>query len=174
MSKFFYTRNEVFESKVIYQAFYNEDNNSLVVVLNSGNAYGYDGVSPETFQEFVEANSAGQYYNYYIKGRYTTFDADNFEEFVKDVPVESPNEVRKRVMTTNAAVDSAGNGEVEQVVTATKFTIHYTVGNSDVKTLNMPGNSVDDALAKFNDIADAACDLFDAERVKVTGVMHNF
>lgn len=41
----------------------------LVVELNSGTRYGYEGVSEKEFDDFIHASSPGGHYNYFIKGK---------------------------------------------------------------------------------------------------------
>lgn len=49
---------------------YDEDREMLIVWITDKGPYEYSGVDPETYQEFVEAASKGQFFNAEIKPTY--------------------------------------------------------------------------------------------------------
>ena len=59
-----------FDSSVIKFATYN-DCWILRIRFTSGKDYTYDDVPPEVWEEFVEAESQGKYFNEHIRGEYS-------------------------------------------------------------------------------------------------------
>jgi len=57
-------------SSVIAGVSYSEWSRSLVVYFRSGRAYTHLGVPVEVYRGLIEAESAGRFYNAYIRGRY--------------------------------------------------------------------------------------------------------
>lgn len=65
-----YTHHKFFGSSVLSEAFYSSETGDLFVILNSGARLGYKDVPQYIWDYFVEANSAGRFWNAYIKGGY--------------------------------------------------------------------------------------------------------
>lgn len=61
-------------SSVIAFASYNVVTRTLTIEFQSGKIYAYDGVPSYIFDELLETASAGRYFNYYIKDKYSTRD----------------------------------------------------------------------------------------------------
>lgn len=77
-------------SEVIKEVFYNKDTLELYVVLHSSNIAGYTGVGEHEYKGFSNSGSAGQYWNWYIKGNYSTTSGDvNFVPFSEPVNINS-------------------------------------------------------------------------------------
>ena len=68
------TRTPIPHSSVIAFASYNVVTRTLTIEFQSGKTYAYDGVPEYVFDELLETNSAGRYFNYYIKDKYPTRD----------------------------------------------------------------------------------------------------
>lgn len=104
-------------SEVVKEVFYNANSKELYVVLHSGTIAGYHGVWEDEYNGFCTSASAGQYWNWYIKGKYNTLSGDvNFvpyEETSSDAVMKNPEK------TFNVTV--AVNGE-----------LRFTVYNSDI------------------------------------------
>lgn len=60
------------ESSVIKSVGYNPATHVLEIEFQSGRVYQYEGVAKWVYEEFREAHSLGQYFNWHIKGSYTT------------------------------------------------------------------------------------------------------
>ena len=56
----------------IHEIIYQPASRTLEIYFHSGHAYCYAGVPSRIFQEFLEAPSAGRFYNRRIKGQYTS------------------------------------------------------------------------------------------------------
>lgn len=72
-------------SEVVKEVFYNKDTQELYVCLHSGTIAGYTGVREAEYVGFSQSQSAGKYWNWYIKGNYSTTSGD-----VNFVPVSEP------------------------------------------------------------------------------------
>jgi hypothetical protein len=57
-------------STAISQIEYDELSQELIVTFTSGRTYTYDSVPPAVYSQFLGAESKGQFFNEYIKGRY--------------------------------------------------------------------------------------------------------
>jgi hypothetical protein len=103
MTDFVYTDSFTTEgtSSVIADVFYNSNNRQLVVALNSGILCGYSDVEPTLFTAFSVTNSArvddgntsasvGYYWNTFIKGYKTGFDASDLDLIHVDDVDETP------------------------------------------------------------------------------------
>lgn len=55
-------------SSAISEIGYDKQNNKLAVIFHHGREYEYEGVSEDTFKQFIKAPSIGKYYNQHIKG----------------------------------------------------------------------------------------------------------
>ncbi|MEB3281244.1 MAG: KTSC domain-containing protein [Lyngbya sp.] len=60
-----------FNSSVLSFGLYERDTQELTLEFQSGKDYTYRNISPEVWEEFKEAESAGQFYNREIKGQYS-------------------------------------------------------------------------------------------------------
>ncbi len=60
-----------FDSSVLSLGLYERDTQELTLEFQSGKDYTYRNISPEVWEEFKEAPSAGQFYNREIKGQYS-------------------------------------------------------------------------------------------------------
>jgi len=58
------------ESSNILEIGYDEDGEVLYITFNSGITYSYDMVPVAVYEEFLKADSVGQYFNKNIKGHY--------------------------------------------------------------------------------------------------------
>ena len=67
-------------SSVIDTLYYDRDTNTLYVDFASGSVRGYEGVSLETYQDFVDAYSLGSFWNREIKGNYKSFEVSELAE----------------------------------------------------------------------------------------------
>jgi hypothetical protein len=57
-------------SSVIDRIGYDEDGAILMVIFKSGKGYAYIGVEPHVYQNFVNADSKGQFFNEFIRNEY--------------------------------------------------------------------------------------------------------
>ena len=57
-----------FNSSVLLKGIYDDVNRVLTLVLRSGKVYRYEGLHDLTWQELIMAESAGEYYNSFIRG----------------------------------------------------------------------------------------------------------
>ncbi len=129
--KFFYTDAFTPDSEVIRRVMWTPDYNgepALVVELHNDNYYGYLGVSDDTFVQFADAGSAGRFYNWYIKGRFATFNPYGLEfEYKPNTPA------------TNLIPQPAG----------LKFRVEYT--EPSVFNVDWNANSLEEALSAFKE-----------------------
>lgn len=82
------------DSSVIDTAYYDEDTHRLYVALRNGTRVGYEGFTPFSWLTFKKYESAGSFWNRYIKGAYRGLDGD--------VELFDRNEVQTEVV--NSAV----------------------------------------------------------------------
>lgn len=91
--EFEYTNHHDFnwESDLISHIYYNKPFSELWVVMNGGRTYAYNGVLPETFQSFINAPSAGRFYNTTIRGSSNIYSLGfkGFDYDLKFVPAPS-------------------------------------------------------------------------------------
>ena len=59
-----------FNSSVLLKGVYDDVNNTLVLTFRSGRNYRYEGINELCWQELIMAESAGEYYNAFIKKHY--------------------------------------------------------------------------------------------------------
>lgn len=71
------------ESSLIAQAKYEPTSQRLYIKLKNGLAYRYDGVTRYTFNMFLNANSQGQYFNRFIKGKYSSQKIEGADEIAQ-------------------------------------------------------------------------------------------
>jgi len=62
---------EPMQSKAIRAVGYDQMTGTMEIEFTSGHVYRYTGVTPETHQAFVEAESLGQHFHSEIKPRHT-------------------------------------------------------------------------------------------------------
>lgn len=116
-----YTTN----SSSIKSVGYNSNTGVLAIEFHNGSAVGYQSVPPSVFDYLVKSESAGTYYNRYIKDKYRGFSGTNH----KIVKIEKT---------------------VAPVVREREFDISYTFdGKVTIKATDM-----DAALTKFNKSAE--------------------
>ena len=66
------TRTPIPHSSVIASVGYNVIHRTLEIEFRSGDVYQYDNVPSYIYDELIETRSAGQYFSYYIRDKYTT------------------------------------------------------------------------------------------------------
>ena len=76
MRTVYYTDYFKASSGIIDEVYYDIRNYELYVRLNNGTVCGYDEVEPETFKNFRDATSAGNYWNVMVKRFYPGLDGD--------------------------------------------------------------------------------------------------
>lgn len=59
-------------SSVIASVGYNVVHRTLEIEFRSGDVYQYDNVPAHVYDELIDTRSAGQYFSYYIRDKYTT------------------------------------------------------------------------------------------------------
>ena len=60
------------ESSNIQSIDYDPERNHLTINFHSGRSYRYEKVPQTVYDEFVNSESKGRYFNYYILGKYDT------------------------------------------------------------------------------------------------------
>lgn len=73
---FEYTDSFAPKSSVIEKVFYDKNRNEMFVKLHSGIVAGYSNVALSAFDDFAASESAGQFWNWYIKNHYGTLNGD--------------------------------------------------------------------------------------------------
>lgn len=90
-------RNDKADS-VVREAYYDNANLQLFVVLSNGTIAGYKAVPWSEWAEFGNASSKGRYWNNFIKFNYTGIDGDVTFRYAKQIesePEEEPEEPYK-------------------------------------------------------------------------------
>lgn len=124
------------DSTSLEKVWYDSVDEVLVVQFRNGNRAGYAGVPPETYQGLVTTNSAGRFYNWYVKGQYRGINTDadlvlRETEVKEEAPVSFPE---AKDVTTAERVSLVETGSAEGP-------LNYEV------TLLVNGESVLDALS---------------------------
>ena len=63
-------QSSYFNSSVLLQGMYDSSNKILTLVFRSGKTYRYENVQYNTWEELMMAESAGKYYNEFIRGNF--------------------------------------------------------------------------------------------------------
>ena len=119
------------DSSVIAGVYFDSLNSELFIELTSGNTCGYKGVGYPLFEDFSMAESAGVYWNSYIKNN-PWFTGISGDVDLRDASLQQTNQ-------TNPA----------EPVSGTKYVITYTPIGSQVMTVN-GAKDIDDALRIAN------------------------
>jgi len=160
-----YDRDLGVYSSLVEDAYYNSETGDLFLEMGN-DVYRYVDVPVSVANELANAESAGRYYNSYIKGQFSSDnlgywgdlnyvdlneeDEDEYEEEEEDSPILTANEVRTKVFSlTPIDTVNAVAGAIR------KHTVVFTAGfASAVKTYDVHVASVDDAIAEIQKIAD--------------------
>lgn len=123
--QFFYTRHVKFHgSSALEEAFYSDSLHRLYIKFLNGNVAGYQEVTPNVFDRLASADSAGYYYNAYIKNFYRG--THNDVVFVPKTPEQQSPVVTN---VTGAADAPTGNTSKPDYVVkvAVNGTLEFTV-----------------------------------------------
>jgi hypothetical protein len=115
-------------SEVIEEVFYVDDRKELYVKLHTGVVAGYSNVPDWSYEGFKDAESAGRYWNWDIKGKYGTINGD-----VNFIPFEKP-----------AAVSAKTGNQSFSVVVQIDGTLKFDIDAEDVGA----------AVAKVSELVD--------------------
>jgi hypothetical protein len=58
------------QQKGQWQASYDKDSQRLKLTFPNGRSYSYDAVPPDLYQQWLQADSKGDFYNTFIRGSY--------------------------------------------------------------------------------------------------------
>jgi len=82
--KFYYDYSFRPDSSTIKEVFYDHLNKTLAIEFNHGGFAGYTNVTIGIYNGLAGAESAGKYYNRYVRGAYTGARVDSVEKKQKD------------------------------------------------------------------------------------------
>lgn len=160
------------ESSAVYEAYYNEHDRKLAVVLSSGHAYVYPGVGIHTYNELVGSTSPGKFYALNVKRNYgpgeslgyVGFDSDEFEQ-TRGVPAPSMDAVgtpKGLSYAKDAKVTDLSDRRISLAADNTpvgakfKHTVVFTVdGGNREKSYTVDAGSVNEAVEALRSATDA-------------------
>lgn len=170
-------------SEAVDDVYYDSETNELLVVVTSGYGYLYRGVPYSVFDQFRNADSFGRFYNFMVKGKYTSIGI-GYDPEVDEKSYEAPSMAAVGTPKALTYADGAsitfapegfGISNGQFVTTGSlvslsapvasypadrvtyKHVVHFTVeGGNEVKTYTVEaGSNVHEGVEALKEVAEA-------------------
>ena len=171
---FTYTHSNLdLDSTLVEEAYYNDRNQQLAVVLSNGWGYTYSGVPFSQWQAFVNATSPGGFYNTSIKRLYGPGDplgyVSGYDEFVEAPKVAATGTPNAWTYSPDAVV-TVTNNYVDLARSEPKAQRTYTVNfeaDGVLRNYSLHADGVSEAVEEVHKIAGSLDMVFNVKSVTV-------